>query len=259
MNKSAKSVMSLDQASLTTPDESAVPAPGPPADLRPPLPGYLREHLGKQLRAFYAALVAESQPAALLDLTAKLESVLAERPAADPRFRDDLLAALPALRAFAVSLTGNVAQADDLVQETLLRAWQKQDRFEPGTNLNAWLFTILRNIFYSDHRKRVREVEDQDGSYAARLATAPHQGDRLDVEDLQSALAKLPPDQREALVLVGAEGVSYEEAATIMGCKVGTVKSRVSRARNRLAELLGYDEEDLGTDRLIQSAMPKDA
>jgi len=163
------------------------------------------------------------------------------------------------LLSVAARLTGTRAEAEDLVQDTLLKGWQHRARFQPGTNLNAWLFTILRNIFYSDHRKRVREVEDQDGSYAARLATAPHQGDRLDVEDLQSALAKLPPDQREALVLVGAEGVSYEEAATIMGCKVGTVKSRVSRARGRLAELLGYDEEDLGSDRFIQSAMPKDA
>ena len=177
----------------------------------------------------------------------------------EPDLREALLGAVPSLRAFAISLSGHIDRADDLVQDTLLRALANIDRFERGTNLNAWLFTILRNIFYSDHRKRVREVEDQDGSYAARLATAPHQGDRLDVEDLQSALAKLPPDQREALVLVGAEGVSYEEAATIMGCKVGTVKSRVSRARGRLAELLGYDEEDLGSDRFIQSAMPKDA
>ena len=187
----------------------------------------------------------------------KLEAALkAQGERIDPEFRNGLLSAVPSLRAFALSLTSNPARSDDLVQDTLLKGWQHRARFQPGTNLNAWLFTILRNIFYSDHRKRVREVEDQDGSYAARLATAPHQGDRLDVEDLQTALAKLPPDQREALVLVGAEGVSYEEAATIMGCKVGTVKSRVSRARGRLAELLGYDEEDLSSDRLIQSAMP---
>ncbi|BAQ44981.1 MULTISPECIES: sigma-70 family RNA polymerase sigma factor [Methylobacterium] len=235
-------------------------APIPSGEDRPGLSATIRSHLGSQLRATYEALGDADPDNRFADLIARLEAVLkAQGEIVLPEFRDGLLQAVPSLRAFALSLTSNPARADDLVQDTLLKGWQHRARFQPGTNLNAWLFTILRNIFYSDHRKRVREVEDQDGSYAARLATAPHQGDRLDVEDLQSALAKLPPDQREALVLVGAEGVSYEEAAAIMGCKVGTVKSRVSRARGRLAELLGYDEEDLGTDRLIQSAMPKDA
>ncbi|MFE1601732.1 sigma-70 family RNA polymerase sigma factor [Methylobacterium sp. ID0610] len=230
-----------------------------PTDPRPGLSATIRSHLGNQLRVAYEALGSEDSSGRFADLIERLEAALAAQgEVVRPEFRDGLLQAVPSLRAFALSLTSNAARADDLVQDTLLKGWQHRARFQPGTNLNAWLFTILRNIFYSDHRKRVREVEDQDGSYAARLATAPHQGDRLDVEDLQSALAKLPPDQREALVLVGAEGVSYEEAAAIMNCKVGTVKSRVSRARNRLAELLGYDEEDLGADRLIQSAMPKD-
>ncbi len=235
-------------------------APNSPAEDRPGLSATIRSHLGTQLRATYEALGDDDPDNRFADLIARLEAALkAQGEIVLPEFRNGLLQAVPSLRAFALSLTSNPARADDLVQDTLLKGWQHRARFQAGTNLNAWLFTILRNIFYSDHRKRVREVEDQDGSYAARLATAPHQGDRLDVEDLQSALAKLPPDQREALVLVGAEGVSYEEAAAIMGCKVGTVKSRVSRARGRLAELLGYDEEDLGTDRLIQSAMPKDA
>ena len=229
-------------------------------DGRPNLAPGIRTHLGEHLRTVYERIGEETLPSRFAELIEKLEAALRARgEAIEPEFRNGLLAAVPSLRAFALSLTSNPARSDDLVQDTLLKGWQHRARFQPGTNLNAWLFTILRNIFYSDHRKRVREVEDQDGSYAARLATAPHQGDRLDVEDLQSALAKLPPDQREALVLVGAEGVSYEEAATIMGCKVGTVKSRVSRARGRLAELLGYDEEDLGSDRFIQSAMPKDA
>ena len=236
------------------------PEPGR-SDARPNLSASIRVHLGDHLRTVYETL--GTQDGALTrfaELIEKLEAALkAQGERIDPEFRNGLLAAVPSLRAFALSLTSNPARSDDLVQDTLLKGWQHRARFQPGTNLNAWLFTILRNIFYSDHRKRVREVEDQDGSYASRLATAPHQGDRLDVEDLQSALAKLPPDQREALVLVGAEGVSYEEAATIMGCKVGTVKSRVSRARGRLAELLGYDEEDLGSDRFIQSAMPKES
>ena len=230
------------------------------SDARPNLSPSIRTHLGDHLRTAYESIGQADLPTRFADLIEKLEAALRARgEAIEPEFRNGLLAAVPSLRAFALSLTSNPARSDDLVQDTLLKGWQHRARFQPGTNLNAWLFTILRNIFYSDHRKRVREVEDQDGSYAARLATAPHQGDRLDVEDLQSALAKLPPDQREALVLVGAEGVSYEEAATIMGCKVGTVKSRVSRARGRLAELLGYDEKDLGSDRFIQSAMPKDA
>jgi RNA polymerase sigma factor (sigma-70 family) len=229
-------------------------------DGRPSLTATIRSHLGDQLRTVYDRLGMDEPSTRFAELIEKLEAALKARgEQVEPEFRNGLLAAVPSLRAFALSLTSNPARSDDLVQDTLLKGWQHRARFQPGTNLNAWLFTILRNIFYSDHRKRVREVEDQDGSYAARLATAPHQGDRLDVEDLQTALAKLPPDQREALVLVGAEGVSYEEAATIMGCKVGTVKSRVSRARGRLAELLGYDEEDLSSDRLIQSAMPKDA
>ncbi len=230
------------------------------AEARPTLSAGIRSHLGDSLRAAYDALGADETPTRFAALIDRLDAALrVQGERVDPVFRKGLLDAVPSLRAFALSLTSNPTRADDLVQDTVLKGWQHRARFQPGTNLNAWLFTILRNIFYSDHRKRVREVEDQDGSYAARLATAPHQGDRLDVEDLQSALAKLPPDQREALVLVGAEGVSYEEAATIMGCKVGTVKSRVSRARGRLAELLGYDEDDLGADHLIQSAMPKEA
>jgi RNA polymerase sigma-70 factor (ECF subfamily) len=155
--------------------------------------------------------------------------------------RDDLLASIPNLRAFAVSLTGNSERADDLVQETLVKAWSKFHTFQEGTNLRAWLFTILRNEFYSQLRKRGREVEDAEGTYAARLATQPSQGAHMDLSDFRRALVQLPPDQREALVLVGASGFSYEEAAEICGCAVGTIKSRVSRARHRLGELLGLE------------------
>ncbi len=155
--------------------------------------------------------------------------------------RDGLLASIPNLRAFAVSLTGNSARADDLVQETLMKAWAKFHTFREGTNLHAWLFTILRNEFYSQLRKRGREVEDAEGTYAARLASQPAQGGHMDLADFRDALAKLPADQREALILVGASGFSYEEAAEICQCAVGTIKSRVSRARSRLAELLGLE------------------
>jgi RNA polymerase sigma-70 factor, ECF subfamily len=170
---------------------------------------------------------------------------------------DELRAAIPSLRAFAMSLCGNRDYADDLVQDTLMRAWMKMDRFEAGTNLHAWLFTILRHAFYSDRRKRRREVEDADGSYASRLTTIPGQEARLDLEDFQKALMKLSADQREALLLVGAEGLSYEEAAEICGCVLGTLKSRVNRARTRLAALLSVESEsDLGTDKIILAALP---
>jgi len=167
-----------------------------------------------------------------------------------------MLAAVPSLRAFAISLTGNFDRADDLVQDTLVRALANIDRFERGTNLNAWLFTILRNLFHSEWRKMKREVEDVDGAYAARLSTIPEQGSRLDLADFRTALTKLPSDQREALLLVGAQGFSYEDAAQICGVAVGTIKSRVNRARARLAQLLAVqDAEDLGPDRLTRAAL----
>jgi RNA polymerase sigma-70 factor, ECF subfamily len=169
--------------------------------------------------------------------------------------RDQLVAAMPSLRAFAISLTGNTDRADDLVQDTVLRAWANVEKFQEGTNLNAWLFTILRNLFHSEYRKRKREVEDADGSYAARLATAPEQNARLDFDDLRLALAKLSPDQREAVLLIGAEGFSYEEAAQICGTAVGTIKSRVNRARRRLSELMSLEMDEIGPDRLTRAAL----
>src|SRR5215212_5241297 len=174
----------------------------------------------------------------------------------EPALRDALLAAVPSLRAFAISLCGQVDRADDLVQDTLLRALSNIDRFERGTNLNAWLFTILRNLFHSEYRKRRREVEDPDGSYAGRLKIQPEQGSRLDFEDFRAALNRLPHDQREAVLLVGASGFSYEEAANICGCAVGTIKSRVNRARVRLAEMLDIEgADDFGPDVATRAAL----
>jgi RNA polymerase sigma-70 factor (ECF subfamily) len=173
--------------------------------------------------------------------------------------RDQILAAIPSLRAFATSLTGNRDRADDLVQDAILRAWANLDRFERGTNLNAWLFTILRNQFHSEYRKRKREVEDADGSYAARLKTHPDQQSRLDFEDFRAALATLPLDQREALLLVGAQGMSYEDAAAVCQVAVGTVKSRVNRARSKLAYLLDLTgEAELGPDDVTKAALAAD-
>lgn len=171
-------------------------------------------------------------------------------------FHSLLGAEIPALRAFARTLTRDVAGADDLVQETLLKAWANRDRFEPGTKLRAWLFTILRNAFFSAHRKRRREVADVDGAHAARLATRPRQDHVMALREFEAALATLPRDQREALVLVGAAGMSQEEAAAVCGVAVGTIKSRVSRGRARLCALLGAsDGADLVADHRMDAAL----
>ena len=177
----------------------------------------------------------------------------------DNATRDSILAAIPNLRAFGISLTGNVDRADDLVQETILRALKNIDSFEPGTNMSAWLFTILRNLFRSEYRKRKREVEDATGMYADSLKSQPEQATRLEFEELRAALEKLPDDQREAVILVGASGFSYEEAAAICGCAVGTIKSRVNRARKRLAEIMSIDDlDDLGPDRQTRAVLTAD-
>jgi len=174
----------------------------------------------------------------------------------NPSLREAMLAAVPSLRAFAISLSGNIDRADDLVQETLLRAIANIDSFQPGTNMSAWMFTILRNLFRSEYRKRRREVEDTDGSYAESLKSHPEQNSRLEFQEFRAALAKLPPDQREALILVGASGFYYEEAAAICECAVGTIKSRVNRARTRLADLLSIESaEDFGPDQSTRAIM----
>src|SRR5690554_4442010 len=163
-----------------------------------------------------------------------------------PNPRDELVNHLPALRAFALSLTRESASADDLVQDTIVKAWTNIDKFQPGTNLRAWLFTILRNTFYSARRKTRREVSDTDGIHAARLATRPEHDGRLAMNDFKVAFAQLPDEQREALILVGGSGFSYEEAAQMTGVAVGTVKSRANRGRRKLAELMQMAEgEDL--------------
>lgn len=165
------------------------------------------------------------------------------------RFKRELLAALPNLRAFAVSLVGRHDRADDLVQDTIMKAWAKQESFEIGTNIKAWLIKILLNSFYSQMRKNGREVQDSDGILTERLSVHPAQHGALDLQDFRVALNTLPPDQREAIILVGASGFSYEEAAEICNCAVGTIKSRVSRARQRLQDILGVTGEgDFGPD-----------
>jgi RNA polymerase sigma-70 factor (ECF subfamily) len=139
-----------------------------------------------------------------------------------------------------------------------LRALAHIDSFQPGTNMSAWLFTILRNLFRSEYRKRRREVEDPEGNYAESLKSQPEQPGRVEFREFREALAKLPEDQREALILVGASGFSYDEAAAICGCAVGTIKSRVNRARNRLAQLLSIESlNDFGPDRTTQAILAR--
>lgn len=166
-------------------------------------------------------------------------------------FKNDLLAIIPNLRAFALSLTRASDRADDLVQETLMKAWNKHELFQEGTNLKAWVFTIMRNEFYSQMRKKGREVQDSEGILASQMAVHPEQQGHMDMHDFRAALEQLPEDQREALVLVGASGFSYEEAAEIAGIAVGTMKSRVSRARTRLADDLSLEDDgEYGPDAI---------
>ncbi len=213
----------------------------------------VRDHLGQQLRDFYHELIGDSLPTDLANLVRRLERAIhARNEAPDPGFMAELMEAVPHLRAFAMSRTRNRDQAEDLVQETILKAWDKRTSFEPGTNLTAWLFTILRNQHYSEHRKLGREVEDVDGIYAAGLVALPEQFDRLEIRDISVALDKLRPDQREAILLVGIQGMSYEDAAVVMGTAIGTVKSRVNRARKHLAEFLSLNSQGAEGNRLSQ-------
>ena len=159
-------------------------------------------------------------------------------PLPDPEFKDQLSAVIPHLRAFGRSLSGSRDLADDLVQETLLKAWAARKRFQAGTNMRAWTFIILRNLFLSQMR-RARFKGEWDELTASKILAAPASQDRhIELSDMQRALMHLPQPQREALILVGAGGFAYEEAAEICGCAVGTIKSRVARGRVALEGLL---------------------
>lgn len=163
-------------------------------------------------------------------------------PAAPTDPRSQLVDHLGALRAYAISLTRNMATADDLVQDTIVKAWTNIDRFIPGSNLQAWLFTILRNTYFSVLRKRRLEVSDPDNQHALRLSVGPVHDDRLAMRDFRRAFDGLSDEHREVLILLGASGLSCEEVAAMLGVAVGTVKSRASRARRRLAALMGLAE-----------------
>lgn len=159
-------------------------------------------------------------------------------PDADAVFRANLIELLPYLRAFARTLCGNRDAADDLAQESLASAWKARATFEPGTNLKAWLFMIQRNAFYSAHRRKWRLVDWDEEAMGRILVTGASQQSSVELTDLRRAMTLLPDEQREALILVGAGGFSYQEAASICGCAVGTMKSRVSRGRNAVTALM---------------------
>jgi RNA polymerase sigma-70 factor, ECF subfamily len=175
-------------------------------------------------------------------------------------FKQHLLAVSPHLRAFARGLTGRAAQADDLVQDTLMKAWAARAQFQPGTNFKAWCFVILRNTFSSAMR-REKFVGEWDDVVAERILCAPAtQANGLHLEDLQRALLQLPTDQREAVLLVGAGGMSYEDAAAVCQCAIGTIKSRVSRARAMLDKLITHGglaatRQDVSSENALSDIM----
>jgi RNA polymerase sigma-70 factor (ECF subfamily) len=173
----------------------------------------------------------------------------------DPR--EEITQHLRPLRAFAVSLTRDPIIADDIVQDTIVKAWTNIGQFQAGTNMRAWLFTILRNTYYSNIRKLKREVEDVDGVHSAKISEKPAHDGRLQFNELRRAFEQLPLEQREALMLVGVSGFSYEEAASMCDVAVGTMKSRANRARAKLAVLMDHQPgESLDiTDRATQAVV----
>lgn len=174
----------------------------------------------------------------------------------DPVLQQAMLAAVPSLRCFALALCRRADQADDLVQEALLHAIDRIETFKPGTNMAAWLTTILRNHFCNEFRRKRREISDRDGLFVATFTSQPAQESYLHLAEFRAALMALPNQQREAVLLVGGAGLSYEEAAAVCRCPAGTIKSRANRGRARLAELLSIETAgDLGPDRAMQAAL----
>lgn len=178
---------------------------------------------------------------------------------ADDRFKRDLLAVLPHLRAFARGLSGRADLADDLVQEAAIKAWVARERFTPGTNMRAWTFAILRNHYLSDLR-RARYQADYDPDAAERLlVAAAEQEEGLHLSDMERALQRLSPERREALLLVGAGGFTYVEAAAISERAVGTMKSRVARARAELMQLLDTEPGETVAKPRVGARRPREA
>lgn len=167
---------------------------------------------------------------------------MVERTAMDPAdeqvFKRDMVALIPHLRAFARTLCGDATAADDLAQDAVMKAWDARSSFQMGTNMKAWTFMILRNQFYSEKRRSWRSTQLDQEAAERTLVAVDDPGSPLALDEMRLALKMLPSEQREALILVGAGGFAYEEAAEICDCAVGTVKSRVSRARKALQAIL---------------------
>jgi len=174
-------------------------------------------------------------------------------PLEDSAFKIELTGLIPHLRAFARSLCGNPTLADDLAQEAMLKAWKSRQSYEPGTNMKAWAFTILRNLYYSEKRRSWRGQHLDPEIAEATLVANDNPSAHIDLLALRNALNHLPDDQREALILVGAGGLSYEEAAEICACAVGTVKSRVSRARKAVAAILEQNAAGFSSDTAMSA------
>lgn len=160
------------------------------------------------------------------------------KPPTLPSWDKEILAHLPALHRYALGLVRNFHAAEDLVHDTVVKAYSCIDKFQMGSNLRAWLFTILRNTFYSGLRKHKREVSDSDGLYAATLVSLPDHDGRLAMTAFLAAFAQLSPEHRDIVTLVGVAGYSYDSAAHMLGIPVGTAKSRLSRARSQMTDRL---------------------
>jgi RNA polymerase sigma-70 factor (ECF subfamily) len=218
----------------------------------------LRE-IGSFLRIAFAAIEAAPLPPTLLELVDRLGADEPPRPDAAPplddaAFKALLLAVIPHLRAYGRSLSGNADLADDLVQETMLKAWTARDRFIPGTNMRAWTHVILRNVYFSLVRRARFKGEWDEYAADLMLAVPAGQESHIALSDMQRALMQLPAEQREALILMGAGGMTCEEVAAISQCAVGTVKSRVARARVALRGLL-----EGGQLQLARAEVPRTA
>tara|TARA_X000000950_G_scaffold37173_1_gene39698 strand:- start:26790 stop:27383 length:594 start_codon:yes stop_codon:yes gene_type:complete len=172
----------------------------------------------------------------------------------DNNFKRELSELIPHLRAFARNLCSDATQADDLAQETLMRAWKARESYQEGTNLKAWCFTILRNTFYSEKRRSWRRQPLDPEVAEATLVSNDNPADSMELLALRNALNELPDDQREALILVGAGGLPYEEVAEICGCAVGTIKSRVNRARTALAVIMESNSVGFNSDSSMSAS-----
>lgn len=172
--------------------------------------------------------------------TTEKQAETTPRPGHRMRWRAEVVSLMPALRGFALSLTRDSADADDLVQETLLKAWSHRSQFQADTNLRAWLFTILRNTFYSAVSSDRRHREILARNPAIEVMAEPEQEWAIAGADIHLAFQELPEQHQTALRMIATDGMSYEEASEATGCAVGTVKSRVNRARTRLLEVLRH-------------------